>query len=330
MKTTIYSTKIYTQKSFEEANQFSNHELIFLNEKLSPETAKLAKDSDAVCAFVNDDLGSETLNELNKLGIKLLALRCAGYNNVDLKTAEKLNIKVVRVPKYSPYAVAEHTVALMLSLNRHLSVARARVREGNFSLEGLLGFDMKNTPVGIIGTGKIGEIVCEILTGFGCKLYAYDKFPNKRCIDLGVQYVPFDDLLSKCYIITLHCPLMPETYHLIDKNAISKMRECVMLINTSRGALIDAQAAIEGLKSHKIGYLGLDVYEEEADIFFEDLSNQIIHDDTLARLLMFPNVLVTGHQAFFTLNALNEIAKTTLRNITDFQAGNELKNEVKN
>ena len=249
-------------------------------------------------------------------------MRCgAGFNNVDLHAAERLGLSVVRVPAYSPYSVAEHTVGLMLALNRQIHRAHGRIREANFSLEGLLGFDLHGTTAGIIGTGKIGAIVAQILHGFGCRLYAYDIRPNPECEALGVHYVSVDDIYKNCRIITLHCPLTPETHYLIDAAAIEKMQDGVMLINTSRGALVDTKAAIDGLKSGRIGYLGLDVYEEEADLFYEDLSNQIIQDDIFARLLMFPNVIVTGHQAFFTQNALSAIADTTLANVTAYEKG---------
>jgi D-lactate dehydrogenase len=282
---------------------------------------ELAKDSQAVCIFVNDSANADILKHLKDFGIKLIALRCAGFNNVDLEAAEKLGLCVVRVPAYSPYAVAEHTIGLILALNRRIYRAHTRVREGNFSLDGLMGFDLHGSPVGIIGTGKIGEIVCKILNGFGCELYAFDPNENPECVKLGVRYVSLEDIYKNCYIITLHCPLIPQTRHLINEKAISMMQDCVMLINTSRGALIDTKAVIEGLKNERIGYLGLDVYEEEGDLFFEDLSNQIIQDDVFARLLMFPNVIVTGHQAFFTHNAVEAIAETTLSNIAAYERG---------
>ena len=321
MKVAIFNSKPYVQRSFNEANARFNHELIYYEERLCSETAHLAKGADAVCIFVNDVADEPVLTQLKEMGVKLIALRCAGFNNVDLKVAESLDLCVVRVPAYSPYAVAEHTVGLILCLNRRLNRAYSRVREGNFSLEGLMGFDMHSTPVGVIGTGKIGEIVCRILTGFGCKVYAYDLNPNPACQEIGVQYVSLEEIYQKCYVITLHCPLVKETYHLINKEAIDQMRQCVMLINTSRGALIDTRAAIDGLKSGKIGYLGLDVYEEEGELFFEDLSDTIIQDDIFARLLMFPNVIVTGHQAFFTTEAVSAIAETTLSNVSMRESG---------
>lgn len=321
MKVAVFSSKPYTERSFRAANESFGHELYFFEERLNQETAGLAGGADTVCVFVNDVLNEAVLKQLSGLGIQLIALRCAGFNNVDLVAAEKLGLSVVRVPAYSPYAVAEHTAGLILALNRQIHRAHMRIREGNFSLEGLLGFDLHGTPAGIIGTGKIGTIVAQILHGFGCELYAYDVQPNPDCEKIGVKYVPLDEIYRQCYIITLHCPLTPETHHLIDDAAVDKMRDCVMLINTSRGALVDTRAVISGLKSGRIGYLGLDVYEEEADLFYEDLSNQIIQDDVFARLLMFPNVIVTGHQAFFTHNALSAISETTLSNIAAFEKG---------
>lgn len=258
----------------------------------------------------------------------MIALRCAGFNNVDIKVAHEIGIKVVRVPAYSPHAVAEHTVGLMLALNRKIHRAYARVREGNFALDGLLGFDMRGKTVGIIGTGKIGQCVAALLHGFGCRLLAHDPYPDRDLINLGVEYVSLRDLFMQSGIITLHCPLMPETYHIIDDAAIRMMKQGVMLINTSRGALIDTPDVIDGLKNGKIGYLGLDVYEEEGDLFFEDLSDKVIHDDVFSRLLTFPNVIVTGHQAFFTSDAMKSIAATTLSNISAIEKGESCENEV--
>jgi D-lactate dehydrogenase len=321
MKVAVFNNKPYIKQFFTLANSKFHHELVFLEEHLDAESAELSRGSQGVCIFVNDLATADVLQQLKDIGIKLIALRSAGFNNVDLKTAEKLGMCVVRVPAYSPYAIAEHTVGLILALNRRIYRAHTRVREGNFSLDGLMGFDLHGTPVGIIGTGKIGQIVAQILHGFGCKLYAYDPNEDPGCLELGVKYVTLQEIYKRCYIITLHCPLIPQTYHLIDEKAVSMMQDCVMLINTSRGALIDTKAVIGGLKNERIGYLGLDVYEEEGDLFFEDLSNQIIQDDVFARLLMFPNVIVTGHQAFFTHNAVQAIAETTLANITAFERG---------
>jgi D-lactate dehydrogenase len=261
-------------------------------------------------------------------GTSLIALRCAGFNNVDLKAAARLGMRVVRVPAYSPYAVAEHVVAMIQTLNRKTHRAYNRVREGNFSLEGLLGFDLHSRTIGVVGTGKIGQIFAQIMKGFGCEVLGYDVFKNSAFEAIG-RYVALPELLSQSDIVSLHCPLTPETYHLINAEAIEQMKPGAMLINTSRGGLVDTEAAIDGLKSKKIGALGLDVYEQESDLFFEDLSNEIIQDDLFERLTTFPNVLITAHQAFFTKEALENIAETTMQNISDFEAEQPLKNEVK-
>ena len=302
---------------------------MFFEPRLTLETRPLAAGFPAVCAFVNDQLDGPVLATLAGQGSRLIALRCAGFNNVDLKAAEQLGLAVVRVPAYSPHAVVEHTIALILALNRKIPRAHARVREGNFALDGLLGFDLHGTTVGIIGTGKIGTLVAKIMTGFGCVVLAYEPFPNAECRALGVRYVELPELLAESDIVTLHCPLVPDTYHMINAQALAQMKTSVMLINTSRGATLDTQAVIGALKSGKIGYLGLDVYEEETDLFFEDLSGQVIHDDVFALLLTFPNVIITGHQALFTRNALTNIAETTLSNITQFEQGETCVNQVK-
>ncbi|MES2571525.1 MAG: 2-hydroxyacid dehydrogenase, partial [Verrucomicrobiota bacterium] len=261
-------------------------------------------------------------------GVRLIALRCAGFNNVDLAAAKKHGLTVVRVPAYSPYAVAEHAVALILALNRKIYRAYNRVREGNFSLDGLLGFDLHGRTVGLIGTGKIGAVFARIMSGFGCRLLAFDPFENKECLELGVRYEPFETLLAQSDIISLHCPLTPQNHHLINGAAMERMKNGVMLINTSRGALIDTADVIEALKNGRVGALGLDVYEEENELFFEDLSGHVLQDDVFTRLLTFPNVLITGHQAFFTQEALEGIATTTIGNITAFEKGDECKNRV--
>jgi D-lactate dehydrogenase len=328
MKVAVFNTKDYDREYLEAANTSHNHELVFFEPKLNFNTAILASGFPGVCVFINDSLDAPTLKALAKGGTNLLALRSAGFNHVDLAAAKSLGMTVVRVPAYSPYAVAEHTVGLILSLNRKIHRAYNRVRESNFSLEGLLGFDLHGSTVGIVGTGKIGEIVARILHGFGCHLLAYDPYQNPDCVSMGVQYVDLPKLLSSCDIVTLHCPLTPESHHLIDARSLEYIKPGMMLINTSRGGLIDTQAAIAGLKSGKIGYLGLDVYEQEGDLFFEDLSNQVIQDDVFQRLLAFPNVLITGHQAFFTRDALKNIAETTLGNISDIEAGRICLNEV--
>ncbi|MFQ5638707.1 MAG: 2-hydroxyacid dehydrogenase [bacterium] len=330
MKVAVFSTKPYDRQFLEAANTDYGHDLTFFEPRLNHETSTLAAGYAAVCVFVNDELDASVLPELAREGTRLIALRCAGFNNVDLTAARELGLTVVRVPAYSPYAVAEHTVALILAVNRRIHRAYNRVREGNLALDGLLGFELHGRTVGVVGTGKIGTIVVKIMKSFGCHVLTYDLFPNRQCEQLGAHYVSCDKLFADSDIVTLHCPLTPETHHLIDARSLQQMKDGVMLINTSRGALIDAEAAIEALKTGKIGALGLDVYEEEADLFFEDLSNRVIQDDIFARLLTFPNVIITGHQAFFTQNALENISKITLRNISDFECGRVCAaNEVK-
>jgi D-lactate dehydrogenase len=327
MKVAVFSSKPYDRK-FLEAASSNQHELVFFDPHLNKDTAILAAEFPAVCVFVNDVADAPTLEILASRGTHLLALRCAGFNNVDLKVAASLGIKIVRVPAYSPYAVAEHTIGLILCLNRKIHRAYNRIREGNFSLDGLLGFDLRDRTVGIIGTGRIGAIVAQILKGFGCQLLVYDVYYNKEVAALGAKYVELPELFASSDIITLHCPLTPETNHLINTEAIEQMKPGVMLINTSRGALINAKSVTRGLKSGKIGSLGLDVYEKESDLFFEDLSGTIIQDDVFLRLSSFPNVLITGHQAFFTEDALRNIAVTTINNITDIEMGRACANEV--
>ncbi len=328
MKVSIFSTKSYDRQFFTAANIEHQHELTFLEPRLNRQNACLATKADAVCVFVNDEVDRSTLEFLANNGTKLIALRCAGFNNVDVPVARALGIKIVRVPAYSPYAVAEHAVGLILTLNRKLHRAYNRVREGNFSLEGLLGFDLHGRTIGIIGTGRIGQVVAKIMTGFGCKVLAYDLYHNPECTAIGVEYVELVQLFSQSDIITLHCPLTPETYHLINQEAIAKMKPHAMLINTGRGALIDTKSIIVALKSGQVGSLGLDVYEQESELFFEDLSDQIIQDDTFARLMTFPNVIITGHQAFFTEDAMKSIAEVTLSNITQVERGENCENEI--
>src|SRR6266576_848001 len=319
----IFSAKKYDREFLNAANN-SRHELRFFEPHLNEETVGLATGSQAVCVFVNDQVNAAVIARLDSLGVRLIALRCAGYNNVDLSAATKHAITVVRVPAYSPYAVAEHTIALMLALNRKLHRSYNRVREGNFALDGLLGFDMHGKTVGIVGTGQIGMVVAQILRGFACPTLAFDPFPNAACRSLGVRYIELNELLTQSEIISLHCPLTPENKYIVSDAAIARMKKGVMLLNTSRGALLDTVAIIEGLKSGKIGYLGLDVYEEEEEIFFEDRSGLILSDDVFARLLTFPNVIITGHQAFFTREALLNIAVTTIENITKFENNHAL------
>ncbi len=328
MRVAVFSTKPYDRIFFDRANGNFGHDLTYFEPRLTSETISLAYEFPAVCVFVNDMLDADVLGRLSAGGAKVVALRCAGFNNVDLPAAERFGVKVVRVPAYSPHAVAEHTVGLMLTLNRKIHRAYARVREGNFSLDGLLGFDFHGRTVGVVGTGQIGAIVARIMAGFGCRLLGFDVHPNSECESLGLKYVTLDEVLNRSDIVTLHCPLTPDTRHLINAQTISRMKPGVMLINTSRGAVIDTKAVVEGLKSGQIGSLGIDVYEEEADYFFEDLSQHVIADDVLARLLTFPNVLVTGHQAFFTQEALDAIAETTLRNLQEIAQTGHSQNEV--
>lgn len=321
MKVAVFSTKPYDREYLGRANAGHGHELTFFEAHLEPETAVLAAGHGAVCAFVNDTLDAAVLRQLHAGGTRLIALRSAGFNHVDLATARALGMTVARVPAYSPYAVAEHAVGLILTLDRKLHRAYVRVREGNFALDGLRGFDLHGRTVGVIGTGKIGTVFARIMLGFGCRVLAYDIEPNPACRDMGVEYVGLDELLRASDIVSLHCPLNEHTHHLIDAERLATMKRGVMLINTSRGALIDTRAVIEALKTGRIGYLGIDVYEEEEHLFFEDLSTQIIHDDVFMRLLTFPNVVVTAHQAFFTEEALLNIAGTTIANITAFERG---------
>jgi D-lactate dehydrogenase len=320
MKVTVFSTKSYDRQFLEAANQDKAHALVFIEARLNQHTAALAAGSEAICAFVNDQLDRETLIQLADGGCRLVALRSAGFNNVDLAAARDLGLTIARVPAYSPSAIAEHTVALILSLNRRIHRAYARVREGNFALDGLLGFGMRGRTIGIVGTGEIGIEVARILGGFGCRLIGSDPVASEEFVGLGGSYVPLETVFAESDIITLHCPLTPATRHLIDDAAIATMKPGVMLINTSRGTVVDTRAAIEGLKSGRIGYLGLDVYEEEEELFFENLSDQMIRDDLFARLLTFPNVLITGHQGFFTTEALTAIAETTIGNINAYAA----------
>jgi len=330
MNVAFFSTKSYDKEFMNRSNQQHGHELKFFDTKLEASTAILASECQAVCIFVNDQADNETLQQLHQEGIKIIALRAAGFNNVDLKTAQELGIKVVRVPAYSPYAVAEHTLAMILTMNRKTHLAYNRIRMGNFSLENLIGFDLNGKTVGVIGTGNIGRIFAGIVHGLGCKVLAYDPYPNQEFEKRQIaQYVSLDEMFAQVDIVSLHCPLTEDTYHLINEEAIGKMKDDVMLINTSRGALVDTKAVIRALKHGKIGYFGLDVYEQEENLFFQDLSGHIIQDDDIARLMTFPNVLITSHQAFFTNEAMTNIADTTLQNITDFEQDKELKNEVK-
>jgi D-lactate dehydrogenase len=321
LRVAVFSSHTYDRDFLNRANTSldGKHDLNFFEAHLNLASAGLVAGHDAVCAFVNDQLGRNVLEALVAQGIKLVALRSAGFNHVDLQAAHDLGIAIARVPAYSPAAVAEHTVALILSLNRKTHKAYARVREGNFALEGLLGFDLFGRTIGIIGTGKIGLCFAKIMLGFGCQVIAFDPNRSAEFENLGGRYVDMPELFAHADIISLHCPLTPATRHLINQEAISQMKHGVMLLNTSRGAVVDTRALIAALKTGKIGHVGLDVYEEEADLFFENLSDQMIQDDIFARLLTFPNVLITGHQAFFTYEALTAIAETTIENISSFE-----------
>jgi D-lactate dehydrogenase len=319
MRVAVFSTRSYDRHFLQRANAAGRHELRFLDAALDATTAVAADGAEAVCVFVNDRLDAEVLGLLQRGGVRLAALRSAGFNHVDLAAAAALGVAVARVPEYSPHAVAEHTVALLLALNRKIHRAYNRVREGNFALEGLLGFDLHGRTVGIVGTGKIGECYARIMAGFGCRLLAHDPKPNPACEALGARYVALDELLAGSDVISLHCPLTPATRHLVDARALDVVRPGAVLLNTSRGAVVDTRAVIAALKSGRLGGLGLDVYEEEADLFFRDLSAEVLHDDVFARLLTFPNVLVTGHQAFFTEDALTAIAETTIANLDAFE-----------
>ncbi len=317
MKIAVFSTRGYDQEFLDPAFADSGHELVYFAPRLTFETAPLAAGFDAVCVFVQDHVDRRVLETLAAGGTRLVALRCAGFNNVDLAAAATCGIAVVRVPAYSPYAVGEFAVGLMLTLNRQIHRAVSRVRESNFALDGLLGFDFHGRTIGIVGTGQIGLVVARIMHGFGCKLLASDLQPNPECEALGAHYCSLDELFSKSDIISLHCPLVPETHHLINDRVVRLFKPGAMLINTSRGAVIDTRAVIAGLKTGQIGSLGIDVYEEEENVFFQDLSNRVLQDDMLARLLTFPNVIVTGHQAFFTRDAMHRIAQTTRENVDE-------------
>jgi D-lactate dehydrogenase len=321
MRTLIYSSQSYDRESFLAAQVPPDIELHFQPARLTLDTVALAEAYEVVCAFINDDLSAPVLEQLAAGGTRLIALRSAGFNHVDLAAAQRLGLSVVRVPAYSPHAVAEHAVALILSLNRHLHRACNRTRDGDFSLHGLTGFDLVGKTVGVVGTGQIGATFARIMAGFGCKLLAYDPYPNPQVEALGARYLPLDALLAEAHIISLHCPLNDDTRHLINPASLSRMQRGAMLINTGRGALVNTPALIDALKSGQLGYLGLDVYEEEAQLFFEDRSDLPLQDDVLARLLTFPNVVVTAHQAFLTREALGAIAQTTLDNISGWAAG---------
>jgi D-lactate dehydrogenase len=327
MKVVFFSTQPYDIQFFNLYKETFGFELVFFESALSKKTASLAENAEAVCVFVNDKLTAEVIDLLAAQGVKIIALRCAGFNNVDLEAAKRNGIKVCRVPAYSPEAVAEHAVAMLLTLNRKTHKAYNRVREQNFSLNGLLGFDVHNKSIGVVGTGNIGKAFCKIMLGFGCKVSAFDVIANKDLEAIGVEFKPLQEVLQSD-IISLHCPLNDQTKHIINDTTIAMMKKGVMLINTSRGGLIDTKTVIQALKSGQIGYLGIDVYEQEEKLFFRDLSSDIIQDDLIQRLMSFPNVLITAHQAFFTEDALSQIATTTLKNIKDFLEKGNLENKA--
>ncbi|MFH1799679.1 MAG: 2-hydroxyacid dehydrogenase [Candidatus Omnitrophota bacterium] len=328
VKIAFFDAKPYDIESFDDANKNFGGKITYFKNHLTLETASLTQGFQVVCVFVNDNVQKDVIEILAQNGVRLIAIRAAGYNNLDLKALFQ-KIHTVRVPAYSPYAVAEHAVALMLALNRKVHRAYYRTRDSNFTLNGLLGFDMHGKTAGVIGTGKIGKVLIEILKGFGMRILAHDTFPDPEYQKkTGFEYVDLDTLYKNSDILSLHCPLTKETYHLIDETSISKMKQGVMIINTSRGMLIDSKALIKGLKTGKIGFAGLDVYEEESDYFFEDFSNKVITDDVLARLLSFNNVVITSHQGFFTREALRNIASTTLENVREFFTEGKIPNEI--
>jgi D-lactate dehydrogenase len=329
MKVAFFSAHGFERPFFDEYNKKKKHELRYLDPHLTEATAALAAGHDAVCVFVNDTVNAAVVGKLAEGGVKLIAARSAGYNHIDLEAAKARGIAVVRVPAYSPYAVAEHAVALIMTLNRKTHRAFNRVREGNFALDGLLGFDLHGKTVGVVGTGKIGAAFARIMLGFSAEVMAFDIAPNQTLKEIGVQYSSLDDLLRKSDIVSLHCPLLPATHHMINNGTLARMKKGAMLINTSRGGLVDTKAVIEALKTGRLGNLGLDVYEEEAELFFEDQSGKVMQDDVFARLLTFPNVLITGHQGFFTEEALQGIAMTTLDNISEMEKSGECKNLVR-
>lgn len=329
MRIHVFSSKAYDRRALDDANRGHGHDLQYLEPRLTRQTVSLARECDAVCVFVNDELDAGVLIMLHKQGVRHIALRCAGFNNVDINAAEELGMTVCRVPAYSPHAVAEHTVGLMLCLLRRLHRAYNRVREGNFSLEGLLGGELSGSVVGVVGAGQIGQVVARLMLAFGARVLAFDVNVDEKLESEGVEFVDLTNLLEQCDIVTLHCPLLPATHHMISHDTIARMKRGAILINTSRGGLIHTPALIDGLKSEKLGAVGIDVYEEEDELFFQDRSDQVIRDDDFARLMTFPNVLITGHQAFFTARAMHAIAQTTLDNLSKLEQGEACDNIVR-
>lgn len=328
MKVAVFSTKTYDRDFLELANSTGKHQITYLEASLKESTTRLTEGFNAVCVFVNDELNSFVIDKLAANGVKVIVLRCAGFNNVDVQRAAKWGLSVLRVPAYSPHAVAEHALALIMTLNRKTHKAYNRIREGNFSIERLTGFELEGKTVGVVGTGRIGAVFSTIMKGFGCRIIAHDAYENQALKDAGVAYMSLMDLLGQSDIVSLHCPLTPETHHMINERSIKQMKKGLMLINTSRGKLIDTEAAIHGLKEGMIGYMGIDVYEQEESLFFKDLSEVIIRDDKISRLMTFPNVLITAHQAYFTDNALMQIAQTTIQNLTDSETGSVQKQNL--
>ena len=328
MKIAVFSTKRYDRDFLEKANASAGHQITYFDVPLEQETVALAAAYDAVCIFVNDKADAGVLEALSHGGTRLVALRCTGFNNVDLQAAARVGLKVVRVVTYSPYSVAEHAVALLLAINRKIHRAYNRTRDSNFSLDGLMGFDLHGKTVAVVGNGKIGRVFAQIMLGFGCEVIGYDKYPSPEFEALGVRYAKPGEIGARADIISLHCPLTPETHHIINADTLARAKRGALLINTSRGGLVDTEAAIEALKSGQLGGLAIDVYEQEADLFFRDLSSAIISDDVFQRLLSFPNVIVTGHQAFFTREAVSTICETTINSINEFAAGQPLSNEI--
>ena len=328
MKIAVFSARRYDKTMLAEANAGAGHALRFLEDRLTAATAPLAEGCEAVCVFVNDNVDAEVLGILAAQGTHLVATRSTGYNHIDAQAAERLGIAVVRVTDYSPHSVAEFAVGLLLAVNRKIARASTRTRDGNFDLDGLMGFDLHGKTVGVIGTGKIGVIFARIMAGFGCTVVGYDKFPSPAFETLGGRYVGIDELLQCSDVVSLHCPLTPETHHIVDAASLARVKRGCILVNTSRGGLIDTECAIAALKSGQLGGLAIDVYEQEASLFFQDLSSTIITDDVIQRLVSFPNVIVTGHQAFFTVEAIGQIMRTTIESISDFERGQLLCNRI--
>ena len=328
MKTAVFSARRYDKTMLAQANEGAGHELRFIEDRLGAETAILARGCEAVCVFVNDTVDAEVLGILAGQGTRLVATRSTGYNHVDAAAARKLGIAVVRVTDYSPNSVAEFAVGLLLAVNRKIARASVRTREGNFDLDGLMGFDLHGKTVGVIGTGKIGTIFARIMAGFGCTLVGHDRYPSAAFEALGGRYIGVDELLACSDVVSLHCPLLDETHHIVDAAALARVKRGCVLVNTSRGGLVDTEAAVQALKTGQLGGLAIDVYEQEASLFFQDLSSTIITDDVIQRLVSFPNVIVTGHQAFFTVEAIGQIMRTTIDSISAYEAGEELVNRI--